>query len=135
MATRRYTGNLHRYITAADLQGGRLAVADPWKVDSELQGIFTAVSLGDPTISGANGNNTGSHQVVTTPSTAGKEFAVKHGLSVAPKGVFSVCPLVASGGTVRVRFSRAADSTYAYLTCPDAVDVSITTSLYFLSPG
>jgi hypothetical protein len=104
-------------------------------VDSELQAIFSAISMGDPTVSASNNNLTGSHILVTTPATANTEFAVAHKLSVAPKGVYSVCPFLTGGGTVRVRWSRAADTTYAYLKCPDTVDQSIVTSLVFVAPG
>lgn len=52
----------------------------------------------------------------TTAVDAGVEFAVRHGLAVAPKVAFPALDLTSSGGQfVAVTVSRPADATYVYL--------------------
>lgn len=128
MAERSYDGNLAKTVTARDLEGAGVQVADPLKADAEFREIFKNISHGDPTGAGiaVDGNFGQTHLVpFTTPATPGQEFAVEHGLGKTPVGFQVVVPMVAGYKTVDVTVARAADSTYGYFTSTEASKAAV----------
>ena len=111
-------------VTQKDVQKG-ITVANPLKIDAELDQIFQSIDFADPSVAQQFGNFDANVIPVTTPNTANLEFGVQHNLSRTPIGCFTVLPLsmnAVQGGFVaipRLIKSRSPDKTYIYLYSPD----------------
>lgn len=78
---------------------------------------FASLRIGAPSTTAVAAENFGGHLVpVTTSGTANQEVAIAHGLGRTPRVVFPVLAPNAVNATIPVvTITRAADSTYVYL--------------------
>jgi hypothetical protein len=83
---------------------------------------FTQLSFGVPSTSSVKAENfSGGLVPVTTSSTPDQEVAIAHGLGRIPRLVIPVLdPATADETLPQITITQAADSTYVYLSSPEA---------------